>query len=129
MKRLGRIVLASILAVVGLTAPAGSEETVKHTGTIISIAGDATAFVLAEVGPWQERYGEALVTELPIRLTPATEFALVKRGATPPSGFPGDFVETRIGPQEVRLGDYVTVVCRLDGGRLLALKITVNEMP
>lgn len=46
-----------------------------------------------------------------------------------PSGYAGDFVETMVGPEGVYLGDFVTVECVHEGQRLVALKITVTDMP
>ena len=129
MRRLGQVASASVLAILlGLTASASAEESVKHSGSIVSIADDARTFVLAEVGPWQVRKGATVITYRTITLAPGTEFAIVARAAAP-SDVAGDFVESRLGPEDVYLNDYVTVDCRHEGKRLLALKITVTELP
>jgi hypothetical protein len=119
-------VLVSLLS---LTASVSAEVRMKHSGVILSIAEDASTFVLGEVGPWQVRNGATVITYRTITLAPETEFAVVARADTAPSGFPGDFVETPVGPDRVYLGDYVTVDCRHEGNRLVALKITVPELP
>ena len=135
MRRLGHIVLAAVflilpgLILTGLTASASAEERVKLSGSIVSIAGDAKTFVLAEIGPWQVRKGATVLTYRTITLSPETEYAIVARAEQAPSGFPDDFVETPIGPESVYLHDYVTVDCRHEGKRLMALKITVTEVP
>jgi hypothetical protein len=95
---------------------------------IASIADDARTFVLAEVGPWQVRDGATVITYRTIALTAKTEFGVVTRVDAAPSGFCGDFAEFPIGPERVDLNDSVTVVCRRDGKRLVALKITVVEV-
>lgn len=118
-------VFAALLA---LTASASAEEIVRHSGSIVAIADDARTFVLAEVGPWQVRTGATVTTYRTITLMPETQFAIVGRLDDAPSGFPGDFVETPLGPEAVYLNDYVTVECRHEGKRLLALKITVAEL-
>jgi hypothetical protein len=116
-----------LVILLGLTPPASAGEMVMHSGSIFSIAGDVTTFVLAEVGPWQVRNGETVVTYRTITLTPQTEYAAVARADAPISGFPGDFVETPVGPENVYLNDYVTVECDYEGKRLIARKITVTE--
>jgi hypothetical protein len=126
MKRFRDVVSASLLVILlGPTASASAEESVRHSGSIISIAPSADTFVLAEVGPWQVRDGATVITYRTITLAPETEFASVARADTAPSGFPGDFVETRRGPDGVSVNDYVTVDSRHEGQRLVALKITV----
>ena len=135
MRRLVHIALAAIFLILpglilpGLTASASAGERVKHSGSIVSIAADAKTFVLAEVGPWQERKGATVITYLTITLAPETGYAIVARADQAPSGFPGDFVETPIGPESVYLHDYVTVDCRHEDKRLMALKITVTDVP
>jgi hypothetical protein len=116
-----------LVILLGLTQSANAGEMVMHSGSIFSIGGDVTTFVLAEVGPWQIRDGETVVTYRTITLTPQTEYAVVARADAPTSGFPGDFVETPVGPENVYLNDYVTVECILEGKRLIARKITVTE--
>jgi hypothetical protein len=68
-----------------------------------------------------------VITRRTITLARETEFAIVARDEAPPSGFPGDFVETRRGPDGVYLNDYVTVDCRHEGQRMIALRSTVSE--
>ena len=132
MKRAGYrtfLTLLMILFGLTLTASASAAETVKHSGLIVSIADDARTFVLAELGPWQVLNGKTVITYRTITLVPETAFAIVGRTDTAPSGFRGDFVETQVGPEDVYLNDYVTIDCRHEGKRLVALKITVTGLP
>lgn len=123
-----RAMLGSVVGtLLALTLSAGAEEMVKHSGPIVAIADDARTFVLAEVGPWQVRNGATVTTSRTITLTPETQFAMVGRVDDAPSGYAGDFVEVVLGPEQVYLGDYVTVECRHEGKKMLALKITVIE--
>jgi hypothetical protein len=115
-------------ALLALTASARAAEIVKHSGSIVAIAGHARMFVLAEVGPWQVRNGATVITYRTISLVPETQFAMVGRFDDGPSGFPGDFMEVALGPDAVYLNDYVTVECRHEGKRMLVLKITVTEL-
>jgi hypothetical protein len=125
-----KAMLASVFGVLlAITASASAEEIVrKHSGAIVAIADDARTFVLAEVGPWQVRNGATVITYRTIALMPETQFAMIGRADEPPSGFPGDFVELALGPDAIYLSDYVTVECRHEGRRLVALKITVAEV-
>jgi hypothetical protein len=70
-----------------------------------------------------------VITYRTITLTPETEFAVAHRAAAAPSGFPGDFVEIPVGPESVYVNDYISIDCRHEGKRLVALKITVIELP
>lgn len=44
----------------------------KHSGSIVAVADDATTFVLAEVGPWQMHDGATAITYRTITVTPET---------------------------------------------------------
>jgi hypothetical protein len=120
---------SALLALLGLATSAAAQPAVRHSGTIVDIADDVRTFVLAEVGPWQVRNGETVITRRTITLAPETQYAMVGRVDDAPSGFPGDFVEAPIGPEWVYLHDQVTVECRHDGKKLVAVKITVVELP
>ena len=128
MERLSRAMLTLIM-VFALAAPAGAAEIERHSGSIESIPENARTFVLAEVGPWQERNGKIVLTHRTIELTPEPKYAIVARVDAAPSGFHGDWVEFEIGPERVYLNDQITVECRNVGKRLVALKITVIEVP
>jgi len=126
MRRRARLafVLSTLLV---LTGSAAAEEVMKHSGSIVAIADDAQTFVLAEVGPWQRRQGATVITYRTITLLPQTQFTFVGRVDEGNGGFPGNFVEAPLEPDAVYLHDYVTVECRHEGARLLALRITVIE--
>lgn len=112
----------------GLTAAVGAAEQVKFSGVIVSISDSRGTFVLAEVGPWRVRDGATVITRRTIALAPDTAYAVVGRAETAPSAFPGDFVETPVGPDRIHLNDWVTVECRREGGRLVAVKITAVDL-
>ena len=123
MRALG---LLSILGIVlASSGAAGAGNVIRHSGSIASIADDERSFVLSEVGPWRGRSGGTATIHRTIALTPETEFAIVARAEAAPSGFAGDFVEMGMGVGSVFLNDYVTVECRHEGGRQVALKVTV----
>jgi hypothetical protein len=122
-------VVAVSVALLSLAATAGADELVKHSGVIVAIANEGRSFVLAEVGPWELKQGRTVTTGRKIALLPESQFAIVGRVDEPPSGFAGDFVEVPLTAEEVYLNDYVTVECRHKGNAMLALKITVIELP
>ena len=107
--------------IVGPAAEAG--EVQRHSGTVVAREGGLIQ--LAEIGPWQVRQGETVITHYTIEVTPATALTLVRRDEEPLSGFPGDWVEEGLEPWDLLEGDFVTVDCLHEGGRLIALKITV----
>ena len=128
MRALGGL-LSILVILMGVSGAAGAANVMKHSGFIASIADDERSFVLSEVGPWHVRGGATATIHRIIALTPETEFAIVARAEAAPSGFPGDFAETRMGVASVFLNDYVTVECRHEGGRQVALKVTVIYLP
>ena len=131
MTRLARVAGVFISLVVLATAwPAVSAPQVsRHSGLIADVNERARTFVLAEVGPWQLRDGRTVVSHRTVELTPATGFAIVFRDEAAPSGFPNDFVETPLEPWAVYVGDFVTVECVEQRGRLTALKVIVTDLP
>jgi hypothetical protein len=125
-----QIVFGSLLFImIGLTASASAGDRMRHSGSIHSVAEDGQTFVLAEVGPWQMRDGETVTTYRTITLTPDTEYVIVARADRGPNGLAGEFVELELESDGIYLNDYVTVDCRHEGKRLVALKITVIELP
>ena len=119
----------ALILVLALATSASAQEVMKHSGVIIDADEKASTLVLAEVGPWKTRAGATVITPLTIVFTPETEFAIAFRAEEPASGFPNDFVETPLEPWAVYVGDHVTILCRHDGTRLVALKLTVTDLP
>jgi hypothetical protein len=128
MNALGGL-LSGFVILLGFSGAAGAGNVMKHSGSIASIADDELSFVLSEVGPWHVRRGATATTNRTIALTPETEYAIVARAEAASSGFAGDFVEMRMGVASVFRSDYVTVECRHEGGRQVALKVTVIYVP
>ena len=122
-----RLVAGALLA---LAAPAVAlAQGVRHSGVIADVDERAGTFVLAEVGPWSVRNGRTVVTRRVVALTPTTEFAIAFRDEEAPSGFRNDFVETPLERWAVYVGDFVTVECVRQGGRLTASKVVVTDLP
>lgn len=123
-------VLAATLAL--LLAPAHSvraADLMKHSGVIVDFDEKTDTIVLAEVGPWRVRDGATVPTYQRIALTPETHFAIVFRAEGADGRFSGDFVESPLERAGVYVDDSVTVECRHERGRMIALKVTVVDLP
>lgn len=123
------IVLIATLAL--LLAPAHSvraADLMKHSGVIVDFDGKTDTIVVAEVGPRRVPDGATVITYQRIALTPETQFAIVFR-TEGRMRFAGDFVESPLERAGVYVDDSVTVECRHERGRMIALKITVVDLP
>lgn len=111
-----------------LTAPAWSASTsASHAGLVMAVNKAAGTIVMGDTGP-RLKSGESKVTRYTIRVTPSTEFVHVKRATgTAPSGWLGDYVETKLSAWEVKPGDWVAIALEPDKGRATAAKITVVD--
>lgn len=103
--------------------PAWAAGTVKHSGILVGYDRQRGALVIEEVGPWSVEGGVTRVTRRTIVVTPQTVFSLFVR-VNPPGGFAGAFVEGELAMSELSIGDYVTAECRVERGRLIAIKIS-----
>jgi hypothetical protein len=121
--------LAAILVLLLAAGPSAAGATRKHSGIIVDFDEKTDTIVLAEVGPWRQRDGSTVITFQRIALTPQTEFAIVFRVEDPTRGLFGEFVEAPLERAGVYVDDHVTVECRHDGPRMVALKITVTDLP
>jgi hypothetical protein len=122
-------VVLAVLLVLALAEAAGAQRLERHSGVIADANERAGTLLLAEVGPWRVRDGRTVITYRTIAFTPATEFALAFRAEHPDGGFTGDFIETPLEPWAVYVGDHVTIECRQEGKRLVAVKMTVTDLP
>jgi hypothetical protein len=122
--------LAATLALsLAVAVPSAADEVVKHSGILVDFDQRTDTIVLAEVGPWQRRNGATVITFRRIFLTPQTEFAIAFRAEGPARGLFGEFVEAPLERAGVYIDDHVTVEGRHDGPRMIALKITVTDLP
>lgn len=120
-------VLAAAL-VLALLEWAAAQTVIRHSGTVAGIDRSAGTIVLAEIGPWRVKGGVTEVTRRTIDITPRTQFVKVKRSLEATSGFPGEFVESRLEPWNVAKGDFVTVECQHRGERHIGEKVAVTEI-
>lgn len=126
---LPRALLAASSLVLVLAAQGGAGDVVRHSGTIVNIDERTEAIVLEEIGPWRVASGKTLITLLKVAIAPDAPILLARRSARAPSGFGGDYVEEPMAPWGLAPGDFVTVECRHEGKRLVAIKVTVADTP
>jgi hypothetical protein len=121
----GWLVGFSLLA---LTAPAWSASTTaSYAGLVIAVNKAAGTIVMGDTGP-RLTSGESKVTRHTIKVTPSTEFVRVKRATgVAPSGWLGDYEETKLSAWEVKAGDWVAIALEPGKGRATAAKITVVD--
>jgi hypothetical protein len=126
-KRIGicSFVTLSLLASVSVsstTADVGS-----YAGDVLAVDRNAGTLLLADTGPLRAN-GTSEVARRSIRVTPTTEFVKVKRApGTAPSGFVGDYVESKLPAWEVKPGDFVAVQVRPERGAPEAVKVMVVD--
>jgi hypothetical protein len=111
-----------------LAAPGWSRSmTASLAGVVTAVNKAAGTIVMGDTGP-RLKSGESKVTPHTIRVTPSTEFVRIKRAAgAAPSGWLGDYVETKLAAWELKPGDWVAITLAQNKGRPTAAKITVVD--
>jgi hypothetical protein len=98
-----------------------------YAGAVIDVDKSAGRIVVGDMGPALGD-GKGEVIRRNIQVTPSTEFVKVKRASgTAPSGFVGDYVETKLPAWDVKPGEWVAVKVRPEKQSSEALKITVVD--
>jgi hypothetical protein len=98
-----------------------------YAGDVIAVDKSAGRIVVGDMGPALGD-GRGEVIRRNIQVTPSTEFVKVKRASgTAPSGFVGDYVETKLPAWGVKPGEWVAVKVRAEKQGSEALKITVVD--
>jgi hypothetical protein len=121
-------IVVLFVSLVALATPAAdAARTERHSGSVLTIDPQSGVMVVEEVGPWRVERGETVVTPRMIALTAATQFNLFMR-ADVPGAFAGDFIEIALEPVDVSPGDFVTAECVSEGGKLVAVTVTVAEL-
>jgi hypothetical protein len=124
----GLAALFLVVSLAWLTASGSADAAARRAGLVMSVDKAAGTIVLGEMGP-RLPSGESKVTPQTIRVTPSTEFVRVKRAAdTAPSGWIGDYVESKLPAWDVQPGDWVTATVEGGGARPTAVKVTVVDM-
>jgi hypothetical protein len=119
----GCVVALLVLVVSGWTEAA----TTRHSGVIMTLDKTAGAIVVGDMGP-RLKGGESKLAPRTVRVTPSTEFVRVKRqSGAAPSGWVGDYAETKLAAWDVKPGEWVTIVDEGEPHHLTAVKITVVD--
>jgi hypothetical protein len=128
MRMHGARLAGCVVALLVLVASGWTEAaTARHSGVIISLDKTAGTIVVGDMGP-RLKSGQSKLAPRTVRVTPATEFVHVKRaGGAAPSGWVGDYVETKLAAWDVKPGEWVTIVTESEPQRLTAVKITVVD--
>ncbi len=101
---------------------------VRHAGVVVSLDKAAGTIVVGDMGPMLQS-GKSELTHYTIRVTPSTEFVRVKRASgVAPSGWIGDYVETRLPAWDVKPGDWITIAGEGAAQRVTAVRITVVDI-
>lgn len=120
--------LALLALLVAMATPAADAARVfRYSGTVAALDPQGGVMILEEIGPWRVERGATVVTPRTIRLTESTKYNLFMR-VNAPDGYAGDFIEVLFDVGDVGLGDFVTAECVRQGGRLVALTVTVAEL-
>ncbi|HEX2437318.1 MAG TPA: hypothetical protein VHT71_03340 [Methylomirabilota bacterium] len=117
------VALGVILAVTG----ADAARTTTYSGTVAAIDPPGGLLILNELGPWRVAQGQPVVTRRSVAITPDTKFNTFIR-VNVPGAFAGDFLEVALDANDVTPGDFVTVECVVERGRLVAVRVTVAEL-
>lgn len=114
------------LSILALAVPHRSDAA-RHAGLVIAVDKAAGTIVMGDMGP-RLRDGLGEITRYTLQVAPSTEIVRVKRAAgVAPSGWFGDYVETRLSAGDVKPGDFVAVTSEGKGRRLKAVKVTVVD--
>ena len=127
MNKRDRIWITVVIGLVVATIPGRSgAEGGKYSGTVIGVDQAAGTIVVEGMGPWQIENGVTQVQRRTIAITPSTDFVRLERATGPaPSGWVGDFVESKLAERQVRPGEWVTVTLAPEDRRPTAVRIDV----
>ena len=120
-----RRVIVSLLSLATFTWAEAA--TTRHAGVVVSVDKAAGTIVVGDLGP-KLPSGESKTTRYTMRVTASTELLRVKRSAgAAPSGWLGDYVETRLPAMDIKPGDWVTATAEADEHGLTATRIVVVD--
>jgi hypothetical protein len=131
MKTHGRTFIAPSLILL-LLSPAASggalaAATARHAGVVVSVDKAAGTIVVGDMGP-KLPSGESKMKQYTLHVTPSTELLRVKRtDGVAPSGWLGDYVETRLSALDVKPGDWVTTTAEAGKQGLTATRVMVVD--
>ena len=121
------LLLALLVVVVPVDLVSAGPPSTTHSGTITAIDPQGGVLLLDEVGPWLVEQGRTVLTRRTVVLTADTKFNTFIR-VTVPGAFAGDFLEVALDASSVTPGDFATVECVRERGRLVAVRVTLAEV-
>jgi hypothetical protein len=122
VRRATGLLLVTLILLAASAADAAGRA--RYSGTVVAIDPQRRVMVIEEMGPGREK---PVVTRRTISLTGGTRFRSFIR-VNVPDAFAGDFIEVALDADDVTPGDFVTVECVLDRGRLVASRVTLAEL-
>jgi hypothetical protein len=123
--RTGVFLLAGLLLTASM-APAADTGRLTFSGIVAGLDPQGRVLLLDEVGPWRSGQGRSVTTRRTILFTDQTKFNTFIR-ITVPGRFTGDFLEVDLTADDVTPGDFATVECVRERGRLVAVRVTLAE--
>jgi hypothetical protein len=120
-----RWLLIPVVLVLGYVEWAAGADTVKHSGTLSAVDRGAGTIVIDEVGPWRVKNGITQITRRTVIVPATTEVKVARRAEEPGGWLPRPFVESSAGLGDLAAGQFVTVECRPEAARLIAVKVTI----
>jgi hypothetical protein len=125
MTRTGVLLLACLLLTASM-APAADTGRLTFSGIVAGIDPQGRVLLLDEVGPWRSGQGRSVTTRWTVLFTDRTTFNTFIR-VNVPGSFAGDFLEVELTADDVTPGDFATVECVRERGRLVAVRVTLAE--
>jgi hypothetical protein len=125
MRKISGLLLVGLF----LTAPAvPAVDTgrITFSGTVVAIDPQGGVLVLEEIGPGRGAGQRNTITRRAVHFTTETKFNAFMR-VNVPGSFAGDFIEVELAADSVTPGDFATVECVRQRGRLLAVRVTLAE--
>ena len=117
--------LAAALAVAVAVSGAAADAD-RRSGTIVAVDPAASTLVVEEIGPGRAGQAGNEIARHRVTVEPSTTVTVVSRTpGSAPDGWPGSFVEMRLGREALKQGAFVTVTLRRDQGQLTAEQVTV----
>lgn len=124
-----RVVAVVAVILAGLVVPGPAQEGERrYSGIVLAVDRSTSTVVIEGMGPWQVREGVTQLDRRTILVAPSAEFVRAARAAgAAPSGWSGDWVETRLPAWQLRAGDWVTVTLAAGAGRPTAVRLLISE--
>jgi hypothetical protein len=118
-------ILGSLLVALALpVAVTAADGPTRHSGTVIAIDPQRGELILEELGPG--RGEQPAMRRRSISFTAATAFNSFIR-VNVRDEFAGQFIEVTLDAEDIAPGEFVTVECILERGRLVARRVTLAE--